>query len=68
LSIPKIGAAALLQQTMEAKAQTSLYFIGEVVDITSWLGGYHLQWAWSSGHACAQAMAARRPWASFAKN
>ncbi len=48
----------LSQQTMESK-QPGLYFIGEVVDITGWLGGYNFQWAWSSGHACAKALADR---------
>ncbi|HPU10916.1 MAG TPA: NAD(P)/FAD-dependent oxidoreductase, partial [Ottowia sp.] len=47
-------------QTMEAKAQPGLYFIGEVVDVTGWLGGYNFQWAWASAHACAEALAARR--------
>ncbi len=47
---------ALSQQTMECKAQPGLYFIGEVVDITGWLGGYNFQWAWASAHACAQAL------------
>ena len=45
-------------QTMESN-QPGLYFIGEVVDITGWLGGYNFQWAWSSGFACAQALAQR---------
>ena len=48
----------LSQQTLESK-QNGLYFIGEVVDITGWLGGYNFQWAWSSAHACAKALAAR---------
>jgi predicted Rossmann fold flavoprotein len=48
----------LSQQTLESK-QPGLYFIGEVVDITGWLGGYNFQWAWASAHACAQALAAR---------
>ena len=43
---------------MESK-QPGLYFIGEVVDVTGWLGGYNFQWAWASGFACAQALAAR---------
>jgi predicted flavoprotein YhiN len=38
----------LSQQTMECKTQPGLYFIGEVVDITGWLGGYNFQWAWAS--------------------
>ena len=43
---------------METKSQPGLYFIGEVVDITGWLGGYNFQWAWASAHACAQALPA----------
>ena len=42
-------------QTMESK-QAGLYFIGEVVDVTGWLGGYNFQWAWASGFACANAL------------
>ncbi len=45
---------ALDPRTMEAKAVPGLYFIGEVVDITGWLGGYNFQWAWSSGWAAGQ--------------
>jgi predicted Rossmann fold flavoprotein len=48
-----IDTRALSQQTMECKAQPGLYFIGEVVDVTGWLGGYNFQWAWASAHACA---------------
>jgi len=47
----------LSSQTMESK-QPGLYFIGEVVDVTGWLGGYNFQWAWASGFACAQGLAA----------
>ena len=43
---------------MESR-QPGLYFIGEVVDVTGWLGGYNFQWAWASGFACAQGLAAR---------
>jgi predicted Rossmann fold flavoprotein len=45
----------LSSQTMESK-QPGLYFIGEVVDVTGWLGGYNFQWAWASAHACAMAV------------
>lgn len=45
----------LSQQTMESK-QPGLYFIGEVVDVTGWLGGYNFQWAWASAHACASSL------------
>ena len=41
-------------RTMEAKAVPGLFFIGEVVDVTGWLGGYNFQWAWSSGWAAGQ--------------
>ena len=51
-----VDTKALSQQTMECKAQPGLYFIGEVVDITGWLGGYNFQWAWASAFACAQAL------------
>ena len=49
-----VETAALDQQTMEAKAVPGLFFIGEVVDVTGWLGGYNFQWAWSSGWAAGQ--------------
>ncbi len=45
-----IDTAALSSKTMEAKKAPGLYAIGEAVDITGWLGGYNLQWAWSSGY------------------
>lgn len=44
----------LSSQTMEAKKVSGLYFIGEVVDVTGWLGGYNFQWAWASGFAAGQ--------------
>ncbi|RUO53410.1 NAD(P)/FAD-dependent oxidoreductase [Pseudidiomarina homiensis] len=46
----------LSSKTMASKLQTGLYFIGEVVDVTGWLGGYNFQWAWASAHACAEAL------------
>jgi predicted flavoprotein YhiN len=48
---------------MESK-QPGLYFIGEVVDVTGWLGGYNFQWAWSSAFACAQALQQKQEIAS----
>jgi predicted Rossmann fold flavoprotein len=45
---------ALDARTMQAKSVPGLYFIGEVVDVTGWLGGYNFQWAWSSGWAAGQ--------------
>ncbi len=52
-----VDTRELSQQTMESR-QPGLYFIGEVVDVTGWLGGYNFQWAWASAWACAQGMAA----------
>ncbi|MCW8917223.1 MAG: NAD(P)/FAD-dependent oxidoreductase [Gammaproteobacteria bacterium] len=49
-----VDCDALSSKTMEAKAVPGLYFIGEVVDVTGWLGGYNLQWAWSSGWCAGQ--------------
>jgi len=49
-----VDTAALDQQTMQAKTVSGLYFIGETVDVTGWLGGYNFQWAWSSGWAAGQ--------------
>lgn len=46
----------LSSRTMEAKKVPGLYFIGEVMDVTGWLGGYNFQWAWASAWACAQAL------------
>ncbi|HBP1547972.1 NAD(P)/FAD-dependent oxidoreductase [Escherichia coli] len=48
----------LSSRTMEARKVPGLYFIGEVMDVTSWLGGYNFQWAWSSAWACAQDLVA----------
>lgn len=44
----------LSSKTMESRKQPGLYFIGEVVDVTGWLGGYNFQWAWSSGWVAGQ--------------
>ena len=46
----------LSSKTMEARRVPGLFFIGEVVDVTGWLGGYNFQWAWASGHAAGQAV------------
>lgn len=54
-----IDTRELSSQTMESR-QPGLYFIGEVVDVTGWLGGYNFQWAWASGFACAQGLAAQQ--------
>lgn len=44
------------QRSMQARKVTGLYFVGEAVDVTGWLGGYNFQWAWSSAVACGQAL------------
>ena len=49
-----VDTAALDSRTMQARQVPGLYFIGEVVDVTGWLGGYNFQWAWSSGWAAGQ--------------
>ena len=51
-----VSTDELSSKTMEAKKVAGLYFIGEVVDVTGWLGGYNFQWAWSSGFAAGQAV------------
>ncbi|MDR7334452.1 NAD(P)/FAD-dependent oxidoreductase [Roseateles asaccharophilus] len=53
-----VSTRDLSSQTLESKRVPGLYFIGEVVDVTGWLGGYNFQWAWASAAACAAAMAA----------
>ncbi len=52
-----VDTRELSSQTLEVKKQPGLYFIGEVVDVTGWLGGYNFQWAWASAHACGMALA-----------
>jgi len=53
-----VSTDVLSSQTMEVKTQPGLYFIGECVDVTGWLGGYNFQWAWASAVAAARAIAA----------
>ena len=55
-----VDTRALDGGTMESRRVPGLYFIGEVVDVTGWLGGYNFQWAWASAMACALALSARR--------
>lgn len=52
-----VSTEELSSKTMEAKTVPGLYFIGECVDVTGWLGGYNFQWAWASGHAAGQTIA-----------
>ncbi len=55
-----VDTRELSSQSFESRRVPGLHFIGEVVDVTGWLGGYNFQWAWASAHACAQALAAAR--------
>ncbi|MFT7724295.1 MAG: NAD(P)/FAD-dependent oxidoreductase [Roseateles sp.] len=53
-----VSTRELSSQTLESRRVPGLHFIGEVVDVTGWLGGYNFQWAWASAAACAEALAA----------
>ena len=57
VTVGGVDTAGLDQKTMQARSVPGLYFIGEVVDVTGWLGGYNFQWAWSSGWVAGQAIA-----------
>jgi len=52
-----VDTRELSSNSMESQRVQGLHFIGEVVDVTGWLGGYNFQWAWASAAACARAMA-----------
>jgi predicted Rossmann fold flavoprotein len=54
VTVGGIDTTELSSKTMEAKKVPGLFFIGEVVDVTGWLGGYNFQWAWSSGWVAGQ--------------
>jgi len=56
VTLAGIDTDEISSKTFEAKRSKGLYFIGEVVDVTGWLGGYNFQWCWSSGWACGQAV------------
>lgn len=49
-----VDTDGISSKTFEAKTAPGLYFIGEVLDVTGWLGGYNFQWAWASGYCCGQ--------------
>ena len=53
-----VDTRELSSSSLESRRTPGLHFIGEVVDVTGWLGGYNFQWAWASAAACARAMAA----------
>jgi predicted Rossmann fold flavoprotein len=54
-----VATEELSQASLEARRQPGLHFIGEVVDVTGWLGGYNFQWAWASGYAAGCAIGGR---------
>lgn len=56
VTIGGVDTRELESQSMESRLQPGLHLIGEVVDVTGWLGGYNFQWAWASAAACARAM------------
>lgn len=56
VTIGGVDTKELNQKTMESLKHKGLYFIGEVVDVTGWLGGYNFQWAWSSGFVCGKSI------------
>ena len=51
-----VNTDELSSKTFESKKQQGLFFIGEVIDVTGWLGGYNFQFCWASGFACGQAV------------
>jgi predicted flavoprotein YhiN len=55
-----VDTRSLSSKTMESNTVAGLYFIGEVVDVTGWLGGYNFQWAWASAVAAAKAIGESR--------
>ncbi len=55
MTLGGVDTRALDSRTMMARAVPGLFFIGECVDVTGWLGGYNFQWAWSSGFSAGQA-------------
>jgi predicted Rossmann fold flavoprotein len=56
VTVGGIDTKELASRTMESRRVNGLYFIGEAVDVTGWLGGYNFQWAWASGYAAGQAV------------
>jgi predicted Rossmann fold flavoprotein len=56
VTVGGVDTRELSSKTLECRKAPGLYFIGEVVDVTGWLGGYNFQWAWASGHAAGLAV------------
>ena len=58
MTLGGIATGELDPRSSQALRIPGLFFIGEAVDVTGWLGGYNFQWAWASGHAAGQAVGA----------
>jgi predicted Rossmann fold flavoprotein len=56
VTVGGVDTGELSSKTLECREVPGLFFVGEVVDVTGWLGGYNFQWAWASGHAAGQAV------------
>ena len=54
VTVGGVDCDAISSKTMECTQHKDLLFVGEVLDVTGWLGGYNFQWAWSSGYAAGQ--------------
>ncbi|HVO06787.1 MAG TPA: NAD(P)/FAD-dependent oxidoreductase, partial [Burkholderiaceae bacterium] len=59
VTVGGVDTRELSSQSMQSRRVPGLFFIGEVVDVTGWLGGYNFQWAWASAAACARALSSR---------
>jgi predicted flavoprotein YhiN len=60
VTVGGVATEGLSSRSMEAVGVPGMFFIGECVDVTGWLGGYNFQWAWASAHAAAEAVRARQ--------
>jgi predicted flavoprotein YhiN len=56
VTVGGVNTEELSSKTMESRLVPGLYFVGEVVDVTGWLGGFNFQWAWASGAAAGRAV------------
>jgi predicted Rossmann fold flavoprotein len=59
VTVGGVNTRELSSQSMQSRRVPGLFFVGEVVDVTGWLGGYNFQWAWASAAACARALSSR---------
>jgi hypothetical protein len=61
VTVGGVDTRQLDSRSLQSLRVPGLHFIGEVVDVTGWLGGYNFQWAWASAAACARSLAASAP-------